>query len=405
MKTAREDEQGRLAAWLRPDGPSPGESPSTEPDWIAFVEDARGSGLAGLVLEHAARCRITLPTSTCDRLRHLATAVAAANLHLQSELTEIVRWFNEADVPVMLLKGAALNLTVYPRPDLRPMSDLDLLVRPGDAERALSLLQGHGCRQGLELVRRDFFPEFYHEVELFTGSPRPARIDLHARPLRPLRVARIMPDDALWDDAQLVQVGDARAAIPRPEAMFIHLAAHAAYHGCARLLWLYDLKRVADAYRESLDWELVTRWAGRWRLSLSVLRALEGATEQFGPFAPSVVMDTLSEQPVSWQDRLVLAHAPRDAAAPISHVAVNLAFTPGLRFRLRYLLALLRAERPHLAEIYPYRHPGWPVMAHAWRLLRAIKRVAVGTVFAIVGFGGLRGRPSARQLSTCTTAR
>ncbi len=84
-----------------------------------------------------------------------ATAVAAANLHFQSELTEIVRWFNEADVPVMLLKGAALNLTVYPRPDLRPMSDLDLLVRPGDAERALSLLKGHGCRRGLELVRRD----------------------------------------------------------------------------------------------------------------------------------------------------------------------------------------------------------------------------------------------------------
>ena len=365
----------QVARWLSLSGPTPVDIPATPEAWVELKTLAVRAGLAGLLLEATGAHQVEVPGDIAGRLRAAVMAVAANNIHLQTELGGIVRAFNRANVPVMLLKGAALNLSVYARPDLRPMSDLDLLIHPGTADATLRLLAEHGCRRGFDLVREDFFPRYHYELELFSGSVRPARIDLHARPLRPLRVSRTMPDNALWQNAQLIHVDGGEASIPRPELMFIHLAAHAAYHGCSRLIWLYDLKRVADAFGDSMDWALMSTCAGQWRLSWPVLRAIERATELLGPICPGVVVKELREHPVSWRDRLSLAHAPQDAAAPARHVAVNLLCTPGIRFRAGYLRSVVFAGRGHLADSYPFRHWGWPVCAQLWRVVRIVGRL------------------------------
>jgi hypothetical protein len=301
------------------------------------------------------------------------------------ELERILQAFNENDLPVMLLKGAALNLTVYPSADLRPMSDVDLLVQPCDARRALKLLDDLGCRRGFSLIRDDFFPKYHYEVEVIVPSIRPMRIDLHARPLRPLRLARIIPDLALWAGAREVRCGAVTALIPRPEYNLIHLAAHAAYHGCSRLIWLYDIKRVVEAFGDAMDWNLVVARCREWRLSLAVRKALAQAAATFGPVCPAAILEELSRHHASWRDRLALYHAPRDGGSPIGHVVCNLLCTPGTRFRLGYLIALLLPSRDHLADLYKRRHPGWLLCAHVWRITRGFGR-AFSELFRAVDF-------------------
>ncbi len=384
------DQMKQLSAWLQQAGPSRSDIPTTDRAWDDLAGSACRSGLAGLLLEAAARLEARLPVQVMERLRRRARATAAENLSAMHVLDGVVQAFHRAHVPVMLLKGAALIRTVYPRYDLRPMSDVDLLVRPGSAGQALRLLERHGCCRGLDLLREDFFPKYHYEVDFITDSPRPLRIDLHARPLRPLRVARTMPDDALWEGAFVVRIEEAEVLVPSPELMFIHLAAHAAYHGCSRLLWLYDLARLVDvcaagakapgsqrddSFNDAMDWSLVARRAGEWGLSLPVTRAIERASALMGPICPPHVLDALRAHRVSWRDRLVLDRAPGDAASPVAHVAVNLLCTPGMWFRLGYLLALLRPGRKHLGEVYPFRHPAWPVCAHIWRVVRAMGRI------------------------------
>ncbi|MGB2986444.1 MAG: nucleotidyltransferase family protein [Phycisphaerae bacterium] len=389
-----EEQDAQLVVWLRarkPSEVSARRAPTTE---NGFLEAARRAGVAGLLLEHASRYDLPLPVNVADELRQRAMVVGAANMSMAGELERVVEAFNHGGVPVMLLKGAALNLTVYKRPDLRPMSDLDLLIEPHRAADAVRLLLDRGCRRGFDLMREDFFPKYHYEIELMTHSPRPARIDLHARPLRPLRVSRTMPDNAFWKDAQVVGVGESEAVIPRPETMFIHLAAHAAFHGCPRLLWLYDIKRLADECGEAMDWSLVTRRARDWRLSLPVLQAIERTAEVFGPVCPEAVTDELAAHKTSWRDQLTLAHAPRDATSPIGHVVVNLLCTPGIRFRAGYVMAMLLPGRAHLAGLYPWRHPGWIACAHARRSIRAFGRLVSapwnGLVRAVSRIGHLR---------------
>ena len=275
-----------------------------------------------------------------------------------------------------LLKGAALNLTLYDRADLRPMSDVDLLVRPESAGDALRCLLRNGCRRGFALLRDDFFPKYYYELELVSESIHPQRIDLHAHPFRPLRLARTIPTDDFWLGAHRIDVGESEAFVPRREIMLIHLAAHAAFHGCSRLLWLYDIRRWAQRHGDMIDWRLFLQRADEWGLSQAVACALERTKALFGPVCPDDVVDRLRAAPTHWRDRITLAHTPRESASPTVHVAVNLLCTPGVRFRLGYLAALVRPGRDHLAGLYPWRHPGWVACAHVWRLVRAASRAA-----------------------------
>lgn len=353
---------------------------ATVGDWDRFVASGCQAGLAGLLLEHASGYDAALPNEVSAKLRHRAMAVATDNVSLRCGLERAVTALNTADITVMLLKGAALSLTVYSRVDLRPMVDLDLLVKPQDACAAVEALLDHGFRRGCDLVRDDFFPKYHYELELLSDPPAAVRIDLHARPFRPLRVSRTMPDDALWEAALPVQVGQAHALVPNPEFMLIHLGVHAAFHGCTRLLWLYDIARLVTAQHGSMDWELVADRARRWRLSLPLWNSIERTVVLFGPIFPPALTAELASHESSWQDRMTLRRAPRDADSPVSHVAVNLLLTPGVRFRAGYVVALLWPGRAHLADVYPFRHVGWVPCAHVWRVLRTLGRIAATPV-------------------------
>jgi len=360
--------------------------PSTIQEWADFAARCDQQGVAGLVLEELASKQETIPEEVVAQLRHAAMLIGASNVHLLFESRRIREAFDAAGVPLLLLKGAALQLTLYRRPDLRPMSDIDLLVRPREAALAEEILRGIGCKPGRDLVREDFFPACHYEREYLTGPVSAARIDLHARPFRPLRIARFMPDEAIWEHVQTVHVDGTPALVPSAEMMFLHLAAHAAFHGGSRLVWLHDVRRLVDQYHACMDWSLVADLAQRWGLALPVLRTVHRATAVFGPICPSELSNRLETARTNWRDRLCLWHAPRDATSPVLHVLVNLATTPGIRFRKQYLSALLFPSQTHLREVYPYRHVGWPVCAHAWRALRGVIRPL--TVFRMASKSG-----------------
>ncbi len=295
--------------------------------------------------------------------------VALRNLRMMHLLERIALRFNRAGIPLMALKGAALNLTLYERPDARPMADLDLLVQPEHLDRVTGLLEEIGCQRSQVLVREDFFPRFYYEIEYTSGSINPVTIDLHVRPLRPLRYSRFVPDDALWARAEPASVGQATVLVPCPEDMLIHLAAHAAIHGSARPMWLEDVQHWAESRAGRIDWDRFVASAGAWRLALPVTEAIRATEREIGRVCPPEVLRRLSRMPANWRDRLALWQAPRDNQHPIAHVLVNVTCTPGWRFTFGYLLAVLLPDRAHMDEWYRNRHRAWLPCAYLLRYL------------------------------------
>ncbi len=297
------------------------------------------------------------------------TSLALQNLSRMRMLERIATKFNEAGTPLLLLKGGALLLTLYDRLDARAMDDLDLMVRPQDFNRAMSLLEELGAVQGASLVRDDFCPRFHYEVEYFIGEIHPVRLDLHVRPFRPLRYSRTVPDDAFWSDALTTRIGQASILVPSAEGMLIHLAVHAAVHGFSRATWLRDIADWAGRFGPTVDWDLVRRNLSNWRLAHPFREAIARVENEYGSIVPADFRKDLSTVAANWRDRLTLRQAPKDANRPVAHVLVNAVSTPGCRFVLSYLWAVGVPGRAHMAGWYGRKHWGWFPTAHALRLV------------------------------------
>jgi hypothetical protein len=218
---------------------------------------------------------------------------AARTALLQRELERI----SDAFPWLGLLKGAAVGITVYANPALRPVSDLDLLVRREDAGAAAQRLADLGY-SGVGAVASPTFGEFARRfrcqlplVASVPGLPR-LLVELHWSLVEiPFYVNLIDPAE-IWADA------DERTArpyvIPRPAVLLAHAAAHLAMHHSRdlRLIWLVDVDRLARS--SALDWDDLVRLASAWKLGLALYAVLADAGTWLGTAAPRPAMAALA---------------------------------------------------------------------------------------------------------------
>lgn len=297
------------------------------------------------------------------------SATGVRNFRMMRLLERIATRFSEACVPLMILKGGALHLTLCPSLDDRPMDDLDLMVRPEHASHAIALLKSLGGTPSHALVREDFFPTFHYETGFTIGAIHPIKIDLHVRPFRTLRYARTVPDEAFWSRAKAVQLGETEILVPDAADMVIHLATHAAIHGLSRNMWIEDIARWLASYQELIDVEQVVTSARAWGLALPVRTAIAAVNRNRGSALCSSLAEGLREAPIGWRDRLALSQAPHDGERRVKHVVVSAVTTPGWRFVVAYLRCVLLPDRTHMGDWYPHRHPAWLPLAHVLRWL------------------------------------
>ena len=311
-----------------------------------------------------------------ERQYRCLTPIALRNVRMMHLLERLAGKFNEANIPLMLLKGAALNLTAYRHPDERAMSDLDILVKPDDAKRALEILEGEGGLRRGELFQDDFFPRFYFETEYVIGSVFPVTIDVHVRPFGLLRYSRLVDDDAFWQRARQVRMGGATVFLPSAEDMLIHLTVHSTFHRCSQPKWIADIERWLRLYGDALDWGRFLLNVERMGLARAVAPSLLEAERQFGPLCPPTVRRRLASIRVSWRDRLAVRCALGDSPNPVVQGLVNLLTTPGVGFVLAYVRALLIPSHEYL-EHWCVRHRfPWPRLARIARCLWPVVRFA-----------------------------
>ncbi len=87
---------------------------------------------------------VDAPEGASPILRKAYYESAARNLLLFEALDELTVDFDARGLRPVILKGADFARRLYPSPAVRPMSDLDLWVRPEEVERAESALASLG---------------------------------------------------------------------------------------------------------------------------------------------------------------------------------------------------------------------------------------------------------------------
>ena len=266
---------------------------SSAVDWPALVELATREGTAPLLHAHLHRLGLLddLPDSARLRLIDVVRGVWAANAALASHWGEATASLRQAGVATLTLKGMALANTVYAERGLRPMADVDLLVRPADRDVAIATLRGLGYETpghaADELGASRSFAELVR-----AGS----RIDLHWHAARYLRFERTVEVDheGLWARARPLVTAEGQSLMLSPEDLLLHLVLHLTLGSdFARVLWYADIDAVVRRFAAELDWQRLEREAGRWRIRTLTGWTLGVAASSFDTPLPAGLLDRL----------------------------------------------------------------------------------------------------------------
>ncbi len=197
-----------------------------------------------LVLAHIERTGLTIPADVRARLRARRTQHAHASAVRARVVADVARAMAQARVPFLVLKGAALAHLVYADPRLRPMRDVDLLVRKSDVGRACDVLTRCGFSPGGIAV-----PARHHHVQAMAKTVEGATVTIelhHELMVRTPFVELARDYDDLIRRSQPFDWGGMTCRTLGREDMLWHVYAHAFVintlrPGAIRLLSVADL--------------------------------------------------------------------------------------------------------------------------------------------------------------------
>lgn len=315
-------------------------------DTDAALAAARAQGLLGLAADAIAR-RPDLAAPLGRRWQHAVSVEAAVDLVREVELRRVVDALHASQRGAIWLKGAPLAYRLYPRPDLRPRLDADVLIRDSDRSAVHDDLVRLGYTRALDAggAQRTYQATYTRDL----GPRLVNALDVHWRVANPQVFANLLSYDEV-----------AAAAVPAPRLSPVAMAAgnvHAmllacvhriAHHdGVERLIWLYDIHLLSRVL-EASEWRAFVDLA-RDRGVAEICRAsLRHAVEAFGTAAPEGI-DAALGAPTT-RGRLTAGYLVPQR--PIWRLAADLRAVSSWRNRWRLAQEHLFPPADYMRQVY-----------------------------------------------------
>ena len=221
-------------------------------NWPGFVRVARRHDVVGLVHDGLRRLRADVPPEITREIGLHATTLIHKNVAMAHESLRLQRFFDNEDLPVLFVKGAALAIRAFGNLSLRGSQDIDLLVAHEHLPAATAIILRAGYRRfdppphvsdaqlrTLMPLRKDI--AYVHEQ---TGI----HIELHWRLfLNP----HTMPEASINAASQVVPLaGTVGLRTLGEDDLFAYLCMHGALHAWNRLKWLADVNALLTSTPE-----------------------------------------------------------------------------------------------------------------------------------------------------------
>lgn len=193
-----------------------------------------------------------------------------------------------AGIGTMVFKGAALMIAYGRGPGERPMGDVDIVVKPGDAHRALELLleAGYKSSYGFEpfgalRVRRS--------LNLSAPGTEGMEVDLHWSTLPG-------PDagDGVFHRARPARLLGVPTLVPSPTDLLLSVITHGTNWYPQPVRWVLDSCYLLSWVPEEIDWDLLAQRARHHHYAWQVGLALEALERDYGASIPPGASRSLS---------------------------------------------------------------------------------------------------------------
>ncbi|HQU32323.1 MAG: nucleotidyltransferase family protein [Planctomycetia bacterium] len=160
------------------------------------------------------------------KLEYIITNIA--NSKIYDTLSEIGNAFNKAGIPFILLKGSHLAQFVYQDIGLRPMGDIDILVKKEEMKEINKMLNKLGYKAEPLYkwqLHDNYAVNYYHKnkksLQIHWELFSPSRF---SQPLQPL------PGEMVWKNAVPINLGNFCGYVLSNEVNLLYLCIHTAKH-------------------------------------------------------------------------------------------------------------------------------------------------------------------------------
>lgn len=236
------------------------------------------------------------PAEACARAHRAAIDASATHALRERELRRVLDRAAAAQVPCLLLKGAALAYTLYAQPHLRLRRDTDLLLRPEDVPRLEAVLLDAGYARAVETSGDLATSQRHFDGPGVNGSLH--ALDVHWRVANPQAFAHSLGFDELAASRRPVPALGAHAWTLSPAHGLLLACIHRAAHhpDSDRLLWIHDVHALATSLAAD-EAAVLVEVASRARVRAVCAHALGLAWSVYGDPATQALIARVRPEP------------------------------------------------------------------------------------------------------------
>jgi len=215
---------------------------SQHPDWTKLIAPTRFHSLSPLLVKHFSEGGLqnNLPSETWEKLLTIARLQTARRLQLIVVFQELSAIFKANNIDFILLKGLYLSDNYYSNPALRPMQDIDILVRERDISKVIGIFESSGAKRLVEL-QSAYINSLLQHIPPFIYKD--VLIEVHSN-LVAVNLPYTFTPEILWNNTQEIEIQKSGTMVFKHELNLIYLCIHLYRHLRTekfKLIWFTDI--------------------------------------------------------------------------------------------------------------------------------------------------------------------
>jgi len=280
--------------------------------WDELPAQAEIFGIGPLLWHHLRQAEISIPSETERTLRGMYLRERALNQAHTRTLVELQSLLGQAGIQALILKGLAIAYKYYPDPALRPVSDIDLLLKKEDMLSTLHILGDAGYRVNFPDSGLNILPN-----ELTADSPShdgvSTHLEFHHYDPNHRRLNDYSHDNELTgfdEPPQVLMINDCPVYTPSPMDTLRYVERHMVRHLFESrtdkplpLKWSADIISMVEYHAEEIDWVEIQRDKTAFLNRLAVLYSLTPLPEKYKNVIPVNMNEPptgVNQYPAGW---------------------------------------------------------------------------------------------------------
>jgi hypothetical protein len=342
-------------------------------DWNSFLQKARENGISAVVYSRVKEIKKDcphIPSFIFKELKKDYLLNATKNSLIFDELGKALKIFSKAGLQVIVLKGTVLAEKIYRNLALRPMMDVDLLVKKEDLFCLDEQMKILGYRPSdISVEDIDFSSGYLTTLDYRSLSPNSPSFHIHWH-----FVNSTIPNESyinnikiedIWRNAEKTKIANVETLVMAPHHLLIHLSEHAlrVTHSLSRFSFFCDIDEAVNFYQERLDWERLKKESYKFNLDRMVYQSLYFTSKFLETKIQENVLSELRPKRLSLGEKIFMNSISNNKRFPglsyLVHLSMNNGFLKKMKFLGRTLFPppQIMAQRSYIPRSrFSYMH-------------------------------------------------